>query len=75
MLGYSEANEVDDVMIGKPGIGAPFGTMVNHTGQGGGCGDEPSPRAVDVLKVSSYTPRYLRGPRIQGNHVDLGNIG
>ena len=27
-----------------------------------------------MLKVSSYTQRYSRRPRIQGNHVDLGNI-
>ena len=32
-------------------------------------------RAIDPARVSSYTPRRPRGPRIQGNHVDLKNIG
>lgn len=30
---------------------------------------------IDPARVSSYTPRRPRGPRIQGNHVDLKNIG
>ena len=30
--------------------------------------------AVDALRVSTYTPGHPRGPRIEGNHVALGNI-
>lgn len=30
--------------------------------------------AVDVRRIPSYSSLHPRGPRIQGNHVDLGNI-